>query len=253
MFKFYLDNTLVSDPINWSDFSETIERDDNIKGLLPKYETKLNFNAGGYKYLFDTLQSEGYCKLVQLKVDYKCSDDYETILNGYIFISDCKFNLNKCIVECDVQDDNFGARIFNNKKIKAYLNSDKSKNGETITVATKNQINMFVPVTGASVVGTRDVYKIKDAFRYLVDFMSDGLIGFESDFLDTDVIIKEVAIAIGKELRSPQRAAPYISFEELFVEVNKKVPIGFTIIRDSSNNPVVKIEEEAYFIIPELL
>ena len=75
MFKFYLDNILVNDPINWSDFTETIERDSEIKGLLPKYEVKLNFNSIGYKYLFEKMLTIGFCGLVQLRVEYRCSDN----------------------------------------------------------------------------------------------------------------------------------------------------------------------------------
>jgi len=90
MFKFYLNNIQVKDALNWFDFTETIERDEDIKGLLPKYEVKLNFGEDGYKYLSDLKSQNGFCQLVELKVDYKCSVGYETILNGYIFISDCK-------------------------------------------------------------------------------------------------------------------------------------------------------------------
>ena len=38
----YLDGTLLQEPpINWEDFEESIERDPDIRGLLPKYPTKI--------------------------------------------------------------------------------------------------------------------------------------------------------------------------------------------------------------------
>lgn len=249
MFKFYLNNTLVSDPLNWDDFSETIERDDRIKGLLPKYEIKLQFNAGGFKYLFDQLISGGFCQLVELRVDSSCDGkNYTTELTGYIFLTECKFNLNKCIVDCEVEDNNYGARIHRNKTIKVYIDTDKTKNGEDLTVCDTTDVQFFVPNTGTYSGTLRTVYSVKDAFRFLVEFMTDNLVGFESDFLDT-VDINGLHLITGDGIRTPTASslAPFISFEELFTEVNKKYPIGFTIIQGSDGRPTMKIEEEAYF------
>lgn len=251
MFKFYLDNIQVRDALNWFDFTETIERDADIKGLLPKYEVNLTFNANGYKYLYDAMLNNGYCKLVELKVDYKCGSGYTTILNGYIFLSDCKFNLNKCTVDCGVTDNNYGARIYNNKTIKAYLGSGLSKNAVAITPCPYDSIQLFVPTTGSYSGTTRRMYSLYDAFKYLVDFMSDGLIGFESDYLSTVTDpyygIEGLRIATGNEIRTAAHAeAPLISFQELFQEVDKKYPLGFTII-NVAGIPTIKIEDAPYF------
>lgn len=254
MFKFYLDNIQVRDALNWFDFTETIERDAVIKGLLPKYDVKLNFNADGYKYLYDSMQTNGYCKLVELKVDYKCDGGYSTILNGYILLSDCKFNLNKCTVECSVMDNNYGARIYNNKNIKAYLHVGKSKNDVDITPCDYDDIQMFTPSTGVyNSVTTRKAYNIADAFRFLIDFMCDGTIGFESDYLTTitdDYGIEGLRITTGNEIRlATGTSNPFVSFQDLFQEVDKKYPLGFTII-DVGGLPTIKIEDAAYFYKP---
>lgn len=253
MFKFYLDGNLVSDPLNWADFTETIQRDDLIRGLLPKYEQKLNFNGGGYKYLFDTKHDNGFCNLVELRVDYKCGGAYETVLNGYIFLSDCKFNLNKCTVECSVQDNNFGARIYNNKSIELYLDSSLSKNLESITACVTKNTTFFRPSTGADIVGLRKVYPVWSVFKYLVDFISDGLIDFESDFLDhtqTQIGNRQRALAIttGAILRNLNNVSPKVSFDLMLKEVSKKYPLVFTIIQQASGRPLIKIENEDYFL-----
>jgi len=252
MFRFYLDNTLVSDPINWADFTETIEFDETLKALLPKYENKLTFSGSGYAYLYSQFKTNGYCKLVQLKVDYQCdaNSGYSTILNGFIFISDAIFNLNKFTVECDVMDNNYGSKIFNNKSIKAKLNVGKSKNGLTITPCSYNDIRMFTPSTGVYSATTRRVYDIGDAFRFLITFMTDGDVGYESNFLTTftDLYgVEGLKLTTGQEIRlHDQLTAPFISFEELFHEIDIKYPLGFTII-DVSGVPTIKIEEIAYF------
>lgn len=254
MFKFYFDGTEVQCPINWDDFEENIVRDDTIKGLLPRYDIKLQFIGNAYNYLYSLKQESGYCNLVDLRIDYKCGDNYETILNGYIFISDCKFNRNRCLVECPVTDDNFGARIYNNKNIKTELNTGKSKNGEDITVATEYEVEFFKPSDGTYYATKRKGVFVYDAFRYLIDFMTDGLVGFESDYLDYtqlplgDVTARNIVVFLGEEIRVPsQDKTASISFNDLFKEVDKKYPIGFTVITGSDGRPTIKIENADYF------
>lgn len=254
MFKFYFDNIEVADPLNWDDFEENIVRDDTIKGLLPRYDIKLSFNAGGYDYLYSIKKSTGFCNLVSLRVDFKCGDVYETILNGYIPISDCKFNRNKCIVECQIVDDNYGARIYNNKNIKTDLIAGKSKNGEDITPATEFAMDFFKPSDGTTLATARSGIFVYDAFRYLIDFMTDGSVGFESDYLTYttnptgESTAGNLAVFLGEELRVPsQSKTAKISFNDLFKEVDKKFPLGFTTIKGTDGRPTIKIENADYF------
>lgn len=253
MFRFYFNGTEVNDPINWDDFEENIVRDEAIKGLLPRYDIKLKFNGTAYDYLYSYKRENGFCNLVSLKIDYKCGDNYETVLNGYIPISDCTFNRNKFIVDCQIIDDNYGARIYNNKSIKTDLIAGKSKNGEDITPATEYDIYFFIPATGIDLGTTRKGVFIYDAFRYLIDFMTDGLVGFESDYLNYTLNTslrnaKNMMLFLGSELRVPSQSKTVnISFNDLFKEVDKKYPIGFTIIKGSDGRPTVKIEEAEYF------
>lgn len=257
MFKFYLDDNLVSDPINWNDFEENIVRDDVIKGLLPRYDIKLNFNAGGYDYIYGKYTQAGYCQLIELRIDISCDDvNYTNYFNGYIFVSDCIFSLNRCIVECSVIDDNYGARIYNNKSIKTYLDTGKSKNGVTITNATQQSMQFFSPWNVSYFAQIRKPIMLYDAFRFLVDFMTDGLVAFESDYLDYNTLVNvkndqanKVSIVTGEELRLFQHdTTPFISFDDLFKEVNKKFPIMFTIYKNAyTGGAVIKIENEDYF------
>lgn len=242
MFEFYLDGNRVSDPTNWDKFTEIIERDDVVKGLLPKYEAKLNFTAGGYKYLFDQYKIHGFCKIVELKVNQSCSGGtMEEVFTGNIFISDCRFNWNKCFVECSVEDNSFGARIRNNKSIKTAISGNLSKNGFTITPAASKSVVMFDPSTGSPIANNRTMYSWFDAMKYLVAFITDDLVGFESIFLQS---YPEWAFASGLELRTFNNVSPFLSFDSAFVEINKNHPIGFTIIHDGTR-PVIKIERKA--------
>jgi hypothetical protein len=125
MFKFYFDDIEVNDPINWDTFSETLEHDDEIKGVLPKYELKLSFNGKAYDVLYrKKFQINGYCTYTTFKA-LSTSDNinYTVELEGLIYTKDCRFFLNKGVVETDVEDNNYGAKIHNNKSIKVCVNN----------------------------------------------------------------------------------------------------------------------------------
>jgi len=253
MFRFYIDNVLVSEPTNWIDFTESIEFDQELKALLPKYEVKLNFVTSAYTAINDKKEGSGYCSSVVIKIDQECSPGagYSTILNGTIYISDCRFNLNKCFVECDVTDNNYGAKIHNNKSKKAYLNVARSQNDTAITACTYDDIQVFVPTTGTySGATTRRCYRVSDAFRFLIDFMTDNTIGFESDYLTTltdNFGIEGLRLTTGAELRLHDLSlAPFISFQDLFHEIDIKYPLGFTVIT-VAGVPTIKIENIEYF------
>jgi len=247
MFKFYLDNQLVSDALNWADFEETVERDERLKLLWIKYDVKLTFDREGYNYIRNAYLNDGFCKLVELRVEYNCSGTWENVLNGYIFISDCKFNLTRCTVECDVFDSSYGAKIYNNKSLKTVISAPFSKNGVSIVPAGKVDVQLFTPSTGVHSGATRNVYVLHDVFRYLIDFMTDDTVNFESDFLSNFVINGSImGLASGKELRLANGTAPTISFQELFEELNKVYPIGMTVVF-RNNIPTIKIERDDYF------
>lgn len=248
MFRFYLDDVLVNNPINWSDFTETIERVDNIKGLLLKYDIKLNFESDGYDYLYSKLKSSGFCYLVKIRIEIACSGlNYDTVLDGLIFISDCTFRINKGVVECVVTDNNYGARINNNKSLNAKVDVGYSKNGVAITPATQTTIAIYN--TANSFILNRKCYHVKELFRFLIAFMTDGEMDFESNFLTENTLEPAgwLFFILGQELRINDGSIPEMSFETLFSEINKKHPISFVIIKNASGRLAMKIENDDFF------
>lgn len=251
MFLFYFDGIKVTDPENWNTFTETIEYDDVIKGLLPSYKSKLNFTNDGYTYLYNRYKSDGYCYRVALRVDYKASGNTETLLKGYIIISDIVFDLETNTASCDITDNNYGAIIYNNKNIKTSLDTDKSKNGITITPCTSVDVLLFNPADSIFSGSKRKVYPLFDAFRFIIDFMTDGIIDFKSDFLSSGAgqffDLKYLGIITGEGLRlSGKISSPFTSFRILFDEVNKKYPISF-ITGTENGRGFLRIENDAYF------
>ena len=264
-FKFFLNGIEVDNPVEWNDISEVIEFDYDLKGLVDKFPNNLTFGGSGHAYIDSVYNSSGYCEIIELECQYSCnSEAFATIFDGSIFLSDCKFYLDRCTVETTIIDNGWYARIDNNKKIKAYLNTDKSKNGFTITPCTDLNLKCF-NTAGTYLNTGRIAYDVGDAFRYLIDFMTDGNVGFVSDWYSnlqtTATVFDKLCISIGNELRCPAAGNSCagsgclpdddidkginISFEELFAQISAKFNLVF-IIEKIAGVPTVRIEEESY-------
>lgn len=249
MFKFYINGTELRDePLGFDKFEETLERDEDLRGLLLKYNTKLTFIGDGYKILYDALKNSGYCPLQELEIQYRPNNEfnYKTVFKGNIRLTAIRFNLNKQTAEAEVEDSGWGARVKQNKNIKASIRIGKSKKGVDITPASSFGIYFFNPDTGADY-AIRAIYDIKDVFRFLIDFMTDGEVGFASTWLDSLDADKKIGIIGGKQLRGESiNDSPNISFQEAFTEINKKKNICFGV-ETINGTPTIRIEQESFF------
>lgn len=269
MFKFYLDNTLVNDPSNWKDFEETLEYDIENNTYLFSYGINLNFNGGSaYQYLVAQYDANS-CDVVELKIEQNICGNYKLIFWGNIFLSDVTINRIKCNIECPVQENGFTSFINNNKNIVVQLAEDitgiKSKNGVSLT----NQLNinyanvvLFDPSTGttnfsSSVAG----FYIYDCFKFLIAYLSDLQIGFESNFLDRNqafttqstnvkrlVLTDGESIYLGSQAISNAAAYCFVTLQELLEEVNRFYPIGYYVKNNLSGNPVFCVEDLDFFL-----
>lgn len=250
MFKFLFDDIEVNDPINWDTFSESLEHDDEIKGILPKYELKLSSNGKAYDYLYrKKFIVSGYCASTVFKILSSIDGiNYNIKVEGIIYAKDCRFLLNEGVVEYEVEDNNYGAKIHNNKSIKVYIDTNKTKNGLSLTPVPFILSRFFNPVDGVTIPTFRKLFLVRDCFEFMINFMSDNTVGFESVFLTS---LSDFYITTGSLIRKPNDTVlppkvPIISFKELFSEINKKYPIAFTVV-NRNGRPTIKIENEDFF------
>lgn len=250
-FKFFFDNIPVSEPLNWSDLSVSITRAEN--GLLIQQDSDVQFAADAYQYLYSKAIADGFCSQVAYKIFEDCSQDgnYEQTDTGIIFISDCEFNLDMCVVGCKLQDDGWYSKINNNKSIETSTSVGKSKLGNTITPVTRFAVEFFIPDTGVYAYNCY-CYTVYDAIRYYIDFMSDSGISFESSILDTGGEFEGMCFTTGAELFYQDNNANNFtnvrrSFAEIIETVCRVLNLGWWIERDSANNPVFRLETKSYF------
>lgn len=251
MFAFYLNNTIVPDPINSKEFTEEVLRDYSVRGLMRKQDIDLTFGSTGFNLLHQIKASGNYCQSVDIQIRYGCGNTAnEVIFDGVIGIQNVKFNISKCTASCKIDDDSYQSLIFNNKSIKAFLNVGESKNEVSITPCPTIQLTFLSVLTGAPFAWYANSFDVGAAFEFLLRFMSDGSVGFISDWYTNLSHDKKIAVVKGIEIRTKVHDSTGIAeicFDDLLQELNKKFRLFLAMEKDNVGNPLLRIENEDYF------
>jgi hypothetical protein len=264
-YQYYLDTTLFDGadyPIkDIEEFEEVLERDYDKRGILVKYPTRIAFVNSAYDYIKNVRDTDTFCGEIDFKLLIgRENNTFEEYQIGKIYVSTSTFNLNDCTVECEVVDNSYFAKILNNYKCEALLASNKSKNNVTITPCPYIEIKPFDPSTGGNLADSRYGVDVYDALKFLVQFMSDGEITFQSDWFDNNVPGTDwktgvgnngMLIINGEALRdttgSSVKAEVWITFEKLFKNVSKLLNLWFYIKRNADGSLTMKAERYNVF------
>jgi len=179
-------------------------------------------------------------------------DKQEIIFTGVIIYNEIQWDIVRCIADCEITDNNYFNLIDNNKSIKAYLDVARSKNDKLNGVAAislQTNITLKDETNVTSYTG-RNGIRLYDAFKMLVEFMSDGEVEFASDYFDpsgtgTDLAKYSVLIT-GVSIRDGSGIYPTMNFEDLFDDVNRLFNIAASIEK-SGETVTLRIEDKAYF------
>lgn len=255
MFRFTLDGNVLSDePEGWQDIISELRRDKEIRGQLLLIDLTLRFNgrSDGYAILKPLIDCQGFCAFSTLSIEQECDGVFVEIYDGIIFYTLVKEFLSPCILECTLKDNSFSAKIDNNKNIEAFVNVGRSKNDEVISAAQQEVVKFFGVVTGNyDPFRAVNVYPVWSCFEFIIDYMTDGEMDFVSDYFGLASVTdgKFMTITTGEQIRvgSTGTIFPFISFQKLFEEVNKKVNISFSIETNASGRKQMRIEPSPYF------
>lgn len=244
MVKFYLDSFEYENPIEWQDIQTKIVRNFDINALLVYQDLALTFTGEAYSYLYSKLNDQGFCSIVELNIVYY--GDCEHQINALIFVSDIEFNERSCEAKCKIEDNSYYAKIRNNMKLNTSLYSGKSKNGIDITVPTP-YLTDLTGLANNRVSENIPSIKVYDAFRYLVDFMSDGSLLFNSTVFGPGGAWEGLVLTNGYRINNVNATDQYqVSFDKLFDEINKRIPIIVFVENPLSATPIIRIEELSY-------
>lgn len=241
-----LDTTILTDlPEGINELVQEIQFHEEYKGFFNFMTNELTFNGDGYDYIENILFTQSPCNQIDFLLQIEGTDYFE----GIIDMTDSgEFNLSRETVRVPVADNNVTSYITKNAKIKTYLNVTKSKNGVAITAATRvSNMAVFTPSTGLyDLIAQSMTYPVGDAFRYLVEFMSDGVMTATSPLFDTGGARKGVCIVNGAAFsRFDTGASPYVSFFDLFTEMDKLYNIAFRIDY-TTNTMIIDTKENLY-------
>jgi hypothetical protein len=239
LLKVYLDGNLVPEPIGLDEISEHLYYSETLISYLTEVDGNLTFTGDEYDYIRNVFNNS-VCATIEIRI--VAEDNFEIDFEGLINVADVKFIPDKKFAVCEVQNNNITSRIDNNKSIECNLTAGKTKNDISYSVT---QQTITVPDPTDSNTITRDGIRIFDAFTSIIAFLTDGEIGFVSDYFNyntnTGAQVYSVLMT-GKELRTGGGNYPTISFEDLFNDLN-----GLENLAMAFDNGSIRIENKEYF------
>lgn len=276
MYRYYINNTLVDEAIGHDRFVTTIKRDRSLRGIVVTQDASISFIGTGYDLLYGYKQTEGFDYtadlLIQRSVD--SGSTWKDWHNGKIFISDIEWDEKQKLATTKVVDNGYYARINNNKSVGIPIYGEFSKNNVSITPCTEYDLELFEPSSGTYYTVTRPVggekaftaFKVHDVLRYMVSWMSDGEVGFESTVLDDAGEYGYYALTTGRVIEngdpsivySPPFSYPGVSteqwqqslgtmtFQDALNNVCKRFNLWWTIVQQDGTT-VFKLEKEQYW------
>lgn len=253
-FRFYLDGQLTDQPMNDTELSTSVRRDNNLSNLTITQDIEIEYNGNnglnpgeisGYQYLYDKFFDPG-CSEISIQI-YEQIDTTNTVLFyvGIIKVPSIKIDLQRLIAKTKIQDNNYYSFINNNRNVPVDLAAEKSKSLDDITAINQYDCDLFNSVNGVyfSTVGEYfKGYKVYDAFDIIIRALSDNKVTFQSNFLAnlTDVPF----IFSWGNLRNVNNYTSYnISFDTLFNEINKIYSLFYFFDTSDPLNPILRIED----------
>jgi hypothetical protein len=263
MIQFLLDDVQYDAPKGWEEIETSIKRDFQYNSVLANQDTEVDFSGEAYNYLYTKLRTEGFCTRVKFEIRISSDDlTFRTLLRGNLFVSDIQFNERTCIATCKIEDNSYYAMINNNKSLATTLDTGLSKNGVAITVPAVYQVDFQNILTLTIARADVKCYRVYDAFEYLIKFMSDGRLQFASDYLQTTSFTsidegdplgfgwKGLCITTGINIRVGTTVNDFtqsqFSFDDLFNEINRRIPLVMIVENPYSEYPTIRIENRDY-------
>lgn len=244
-FRFYIDNTEVTEPNNFNEFTEDLIRNETKRHVYFDFPISLEFIGDGYD-LLDAQYKADYNAQLSFKVTEQTDNAVTVIFDAFIKISNITFDLVRKIATCEIDDTSYQAYIVSNYSVEAGCGSSTSKNGVDITAIQSLDLTVYNPVTGLDEPDTRRAFDVKDAMSMMIAYISDNTLNFESDWYDSLPDTEKLAIVTGFELRNHSgRTAPIISLEDIFDELWKKFNL-YLIVENPIDSATVRLEQESY-------
>jgi hypothetical protein len=249
--RFLFDGVIYNNPITWKDVNTGLQFDSANQIITINHDVEHKWAEDAYNFIYDKWTTGDFCDLITVQIQGVVNGSFVDLYTGEISVLESSFDESERIVSLKIKDSSFGARIENNKGVRVALDSIESKNGVSISQATESYVFAFTPSDGVYQTSSCRGFAVYDAFAYLINWMTDGQVQFESDFFDPALSNggKLDWLVSGIDLRNEGEvvSAPKFSFQELYDQMRKmrNIMMGFEL--SPSGIPVVRIEDIDYF------
>jgi hypothetical protein len=249
-YEFYLNGTVIAQPKEWEGFEQEIVRDYKKRFLRIAYPGTFTLtNASGYLRLRELFEAD-ICSIVSFEAYEVCGNIRYQLAKGSIILSDCKWYLERCTVEVELQDEAIGARLDNNVRIPVSPQAPKSKNGVDIEPCQLLNIDVFDPTDPVAdyLTPSRAMFDWLDAMQHCIRYMTDSNIEVVSEWYELLPLDQKIAIVNGYQLRTGDTAEDSIrltyDFNALWLEIALRYNLWIAVRRDNTGNSYLAIEPE---------
>ena len=268
-----LDTIEVEEPIGLNQIGKVVKRDRTEGSILVTQDAEVTFVGDGFDYLYNLLRNSGFCVrascTVQITIDG--GSTWTNYYEGLIPISAVEFDLKRNLAKTKIFDNSYNSKIDNSKSIGAFLYGERSRNDVAITPIPYQTIQYFSVTTGTYITQTFNggyegaAYRPFDVMRFLIEFMTDGEIGFASSVFDTGGEYEGYLLTHGRAIQladqslgCPSDCPPActetvwrefwdkVDWAKLFKEYRNRFNLAFAV--DYSTSPItLRVEKESYF------
>jgi len=248
--RFIIDGADRGQPLNADEFGFAITENVEINARIVSFDNDLIFSGGMYEYLFGKLDQTGFCNLIEVRVEYLCSGAWKKLVDGYIILSECNFDLDKCQLKCKVYDESFSTKINNNKGIPFSMSASLTKNQLPVSLPLALFGKFFNPATELYDDEFITGVSVFDAFTHLVSCMSDNQIDFASTLFSFSSIVSDPSFLLltnGDAIKNRSATETVISFETLYIALKKKLNLGISFEKQANGRPLLRIELATYY------
>lgn len=233
----------VEEPTGVKELSERLYYSVELGGYLSEVSGTVSFFGEDYDRLKE-LRDTDICGAVGLVIED--TDVLVPVFNGKMFLTDMEWFPDEHRVDAEVLDDGYLSKIDGAREIEAQVNVGISKNGVAITSLALSGLTFWNELRTLNYPNHSGM-RVGDALEFLVDFMTDGEVGFVSDFFDTNTEPQYYDMIVnGKEVRNGGGVYPRISFDSLFRDLQRIYNLAFALERTEAGIRM-RIEPKSYF------
>jgi hypothetical protein len=237
----------VNKPIGLDQISEKWEFDSTVNIYYVEITGNLTFYGDDFQSLYELFR-DNRCEFILLEIQKKSGDNgtWYNVFQGNIIVSDIDIDFDRRLAICEIVDNSFIARIYNNNDSQINLSFDRTIGYETIS-----NPSTLINVKSTDNVEVTDVPAVSlfNALDYVVKWLTDLNVTLESDYLTTDPDASTFYICTGEALRQQQGAEnilPVISFTELWNDIHRLFHL-YGFFYQSGSGWVFKVEPYSYF------